>query len=226
MNFANNFTYNHIAKNFKEGDLIYIKYKAHGIGDTVISSICLYADVNIVAHNPAILTYADVYTDNSATFFARYEGMKTCYLHDIIDIRKANADEYKMFLNAMVDAWKEYNLDWDQYVTDSKYYDISDWLVFVFNMEVDPSSEYLNIVIDCRDHIWSTLYNENVPESAKEKTPKELVMCWFDHIAQLADDHKNQNGVVMSDYQTFLEIKSLAITSREFVNRWYDVKEL
>ena len=50
-------------------------------------------------------------------------------------------------------------------------------------------------------------------------------MSWFDHIAQLADDHKNQNGAVMSDYQTFLEIKALALASREFVNKWYTVHD-
>lgn len=39
---------------------------------------------------------------------------------------------------------------------------------------------------------------------------KELILYWFEHVAQLATDKKTANGVVMSDEDTFAEIASLA----------------
>jgi hypothetical protein len=39
---------------------------------------------------------------------------------------------------------------------------------------------------------------------------KDLILHWFEHIAQLATDKKTLNGVVMSDEDAFAEIASLA----------------
>jgi hypothetical protein len=39
---------------------------------------------------------------------------------------------------------------------------------------------------------------------------KELILHWFEHIAQLATEKKTVNGVVMSDEDAFAEIASLA----------------
>ena len=68
--------------------------------------------------------------------------------------------------------------------------------------------------------------NNIVQTKTQETTPKELVMSWFAHIAQMADDHKNQNGDVMSDYQTFLEIKALANRSKSFIDKWYNISDI
>ena len=39
---------------------------------------------------------------------------------------------------------------------------------------------------------------------------KDLILYWFEHVAQLATDKKTANGVVMSDEDAFAEIASLA----------------
>ena len=39
---------------------------------------------------------------------------------------------------------------------------------------------------------------------------KELILYWFEHVAQLATDKKTANGVEMPDEEAFAEIASLA----------------
>lgn len=48
---------------------------------------------------------------------------------------------------------------------------------------------------------------------------KELVLHWFEHIAQLATDKKTLNGVVMSDEDAFAEIAALAKDACYYVER-------
>lgn len=48
---------------------------------------------------------------------------------------------------------------------------------------------------------------------------KDLLLCWFEHIAQLATDKKTANGVVMSDEDAFAEIASLAKNACYYVEK-------
>ena len=45
----------------------------------------------------------------------------------------------------------------------------------------------------------------------------ELIVGWFNHIAQMADDRKTLNGEVMEDWAALDEIKCLAKNSSEFI---------
>lgn len=45
-----------------------------------------------------------------------------------------------------------------------------------------------------------------------------LIADWFKHIAQMADDKKTLNGVVMKDSDAFDEIKCLAKSCAEYVD--------
>ena len=45
----------------------------------------------------------------------------------------------------------------------------------------------------------------------------ELVIKWFEHIAQIADDRKTANGFVMDYQEAMDEIKSLALRSKDYV---------
>lgn len=52
---------------------------------------------------------------------------------------------------------------------------------------------------------------------------KDLILHWFEHIAQLSTDKKTANGIVMSDEDAFAEIASLAkdacyYVEKKFVN--------
>ena len=45
----------------------------------------------------------------------------------------------------------------------------------------------------------------------------DLIKEWFDHIAQIADDRKTGNGVVMEDWAALDEIKCLAKNSSYYI---------
>lgn len=53
-----------------------------------------------------------------------------------------------------------------------------------------------------------------------ETTDKELIIEWFKHIAQIADDKKTLNGFVMADSDAFDEIKCLARRCAEYVEKY------
>lgn len=53
-----------------------------------------------------------------------------------------------------------------------------------------------------------------------EKTYKELIIEWFKHIDQIANDKKTLNGFVMKDSDAFDEIKCLARSSVEYVEKY------
>jgi hypothetical protein len=46
---------------------------------------------------------------------------------------------------------------------------------------------------------------------------KELIIEWFEHIAQIADDRKTANGVVMEDWAALDEIKCKAKNAAEYI---------
>ena len=45
-----------------------------------------------------------------------------------------------------------------------------------------------------------------------------LIIKWFDHIVQIADDRKTLTGFVMSHQEALDEIKCLAKESKEYVD--------
>lgn len=54
---------------------------------------------------------------------------------------------------------------------------------------------------------------------------KGLIIGWFNHIAQIADDKKTLNGFVMKDSDAFDEIKCLAKRCAEYVDRFVELKK-
>lgn len=51
---------------------------------------------------------------------------------------------------------------------------------------------------------------------------KFLICDWFDHLAQLAKDHKTQTGIVMDNNHCFAEMYSLASNASHFVKKFGD----
>lgn len=49
------------------------------------------------------------------------------------------------------------------------------------------------------------------------KEDKKNIIYWFEHIAQIADDRKTANGVVMEDWAALDEIKALAKDSVYYI---------
>ncbi len=52
----------------------------------------------------------------------------------------------------------------------------------------------------------------------------KLIVGWFDHIAQIANDRKTLNGKIMEDWAALDEIKCLARNSSEFIKKYYRVQ--
>ena len=55
---------------------------------------------------------------------------------------------------------------------------------------------------------------------------KDLLLHWFEHVAQLATDKKTANGVVMSDEDAFAEIASLAKNACFYVQKHIEIEEM
>ena len=55
---------------------------------------------------------------------------------------------------------------------------------------------------------------------------KELILHWFEHVAQLATDKKTANGVVMSDEDAFAEIACLAKNACYYIQKHIEIEEL
>ena len=53
----------------------------------------------------------------------------------------------------------------------------------------------------------------------------ELIVGWFDHIAQIADDRKTLTGQRMTDAHALDEIKCLAKNSSEFITKHYKAQK-
>lgn len=53
-----------------------------------------------------------------------------------------------------------------------------------------------------------------------ESTDKELIIECLKHIAQISDDRKTLNGVVMKDSDALDEIKCLARDCAEYVEKY------
>lgn len=55
---------------------------------------------------------------------------------------------------------------------------------------------------------------------------KDLLLCWFEHIARLASDKKTANGFVMSDEDAFAEIAVLAKDACFYMQNNIEIEEL
>ena len=52
-----------------------------------------------------------------------------------------------------------------------------------------------------------------------DKEQIDLIIGWFEHIAQIADDRKTANGFVMEDWAALDEIKTLAKNSVYYIEK-------
>lgn len=55
---------------------------------------------------------------------------------------------------------------------------------------------------------------------------KDLILYWFEHVAQLATDKKTANGFVMSDEDAFAEIAVLAKDACFYIQNNIEIEEL
>ena len=72
------------------------------------------------------------------------------------NIREAYGAERVHLYNALVKAFKDYDLGWDKHFTDSTYDEIRDWLCWEFNVDLDSLAD--NIIIGNNDPLLDTIY--------------------------------------------------------------------
>lgn len=79
-------------------------------------------------------------------------------------VREACGAERVCLYDALVKAYKDYDLGWDKHLADSTYFDILDWLAWVFDVDLDdeantdtPLGEALS---EIQNYIWDALCKE------------------------------------------------------------------
>lgn len=79
-------------------------------------------------------------------------------------VREATNEEKIQLFDALVKAFKDYDLSWANHFTDSSYFDILDWLACEFNVDLDsesvqktPLGETIN---EIQNYIWDALCKE------------------------------------------------------------------
>lgn len=85
------------------------------------------------------------------------------------NIREATNEEKVVLLDALVKAFKDHDLGWDKYFTDSTYDDIRDWLAWEFDVDLDELSDNINAgdndplvdtIYEITNYIWDILCKE------------------------------------------------------------------
>lgn len=116
--------------------------------------------VNKVIDNHRLYTYVEL-VNVGGVFFEKYE---PGVYHDLDKCvcRNAEDEEKDKLYNAIGKHFtEEYDKDWYNHFTDSSYFDIQDYLLDVFNIEVDETlcttSWYPSFVNDIQQYIWDKL---------------------------------------------------------------------
>lgn len=81
------------------------------------------------------------------------------------EVREATDEEKLLLYDELVKAYKDYDLSWDKYFTDSSYFDIFDWLCWEFDINIeslDPRnpSPIEHTINEIQKYIWDSLCRE------------------------------------------------------------------
>ena len=129
--------------------------------------------------SPQIYTYAEL--DGGLYITFKNDDMYDFYLFENIIVRYATEDEKNMMYNAIGKHFTEkYDNDWYNHFTDSSYFDIQDYLLDVFCINVseyDDDLIYPDFINEIHTYIWGKLCkamgvpdtNENKPEMVNKQ---------------------------------------------------------
>ena len=102
--------------------------------------------------------------DGSKTLvFARCNGTLLDVDTTFEEVREATDKERLLLGDALVKAFKDYDLGWSNHFTDSTYDDIRDWLCWEFDVDLDnmDNNNPLGVTIyEITNYIWDTLCKE------------------------------------------------------------------
>lgn len=152
----------------KNGDVITINW-----GPTRRIAIFEKFDTT-VGNQDGLYIYAEMDMRSNELYFKQDDCDFSYELRDIT-YHLADDNEKNTLYNAIGKHFtEEYDKDWYKYFTDSSYFDIQDYLLDVFNIEVDETlcttSWYPSFVNDIQQYIWDKLcVAMGVPNTVENK---------------------------------------------------------
>ena len=102
-------------------------------------------------------------TDGDCLTFERGNGSLLDVSALFEEVREAYGAERVRLYDALVKAFKDYDLGWDKHFTDSTYDDIRDWLCWEFNVNLDSLADndpLADTIYEIIDYIWDALCEE------------------------------------------------------------------
>ena len=136
------------------------------------------------------------------------------------EVREATDKEKSLLYDALVKAFKDYDLDWDKHFTDSTYDDIRDWLCWEFNVDLDNTGDdnpLVDTIYEITNYIWDVLcketgnYQEKVvePEMVNKQEFIKKLEKWIRNNTDWTDEYiwdgRNPNYGLWNELKKFME---------------------
>ncbi len=157
--------------NYAPGQILYIQSTENYFYISVMRSIQPHPvvdDANRCEVNTCCDLCVDVYNGEmypaSITFSRGGNGSTWDLDVEFDEIRPAHDFEKKLLFDRLVYKFKLYDPKWDKHFTDSTYFDILDWLAWVFDVDLDdeanPDSPIGETISEIQNYIWDSLCKE------------------------------------------------------------------
>jgi hypothetical protein len=152
--------------NFKNGDIVKIKWLDR-------DRICILDKIVEKNGETRVYIYTEMTLEDEELCFA--PECKISYNIDTIELSMASDDEKRSLYNALYKDYTEiHQPDWLIYFTDSTYFEILDYVLYMFGIpEVDDDGdcpEYPEFMYEIRNYIWDEC--EKVADALGGCTPK------------------------------------------------------
>ena len=214
--------------NYKPGQILYIQSE---YGSFYISILRCATPVEHMDNIYEIHTVCDLTVDeyngemySGSITFERGNGSLLDMSDAFETIREAHDFEKKLLYDALVKAFKDYDLDWDNHFTDSSYFDIFDWLCSEFDINIeslDPRnpSPIEDTINEIQNYIWNSLCKETgndhactdyiEPEMVNKQEFIEKLEKWIrintDWTDEYIWDGRNPNYGLWDELRKFME---------------------
>jgi hypothetical protein len=138
-------------EDLKNGDLITFIDEYDEIRIVIVNKI----EENSIIGKHMLYTYADLDVKNGDVFLEKYEPNSPYILENIL-IRYTNDEEKANLYDALYKEFtEEYDVTWQEHFTDSSYFDILDFLLYVFSIETDDDDlRYPDFINEIKLYIW------------------------------------------------------------------------
>lgn len=209
--------------NYKPGQIIYSRSN----DSWVYISVLRYTKPQNASGTMQLHTCCDLSIDgddgSKSITFTRGNGTLFDVNTTFEEVREATNEEKIQLFDALVKAYKDYDLGWDKHFTDSTYLDILDWLAWEFDIELSSDvrsdasrpSPIEIAMYEIQDYIWDILcketgnYQEKTVEQSKlvnlDKVEEFLESCMFNAVI-IEDGKEVPDEIVVIRYKSVSEL--------------------